>query len=334
MKSNRAKLSAALISVAGGLLICGLKFAGYVVSDSAAIFSDAVESINNIVAAMFSAYAIWQSSHAPDQKHPFGKGRLEYFSAGFEGALIVLAAIFILYASIPKIIGGQTLHRLDEGLVLLVGASVLNLGLGWFLVRRGRRLHSDALVADGKHVLSDVVTSAGVVGGLLLVYFTDLAILDPILAVIMALWIFGSGVRILKQSFDRLMDRVRPEALAATAEAFQAVRRPEMILPHQLRLRETGPRLELHFHMIVPRYYTIEELHELESKVVAGLQRELRRPLFATWHSDPCSGEHCNFCSMPVCPVRAEEQTTCMLWRGDTLTLDEGSFQGLDPTED
>lgn len=239
-----------------------------------------------------------------------------------------------MYASLPKILGGQTLHRLDEGLLLLVTASLLNLVLGWFLIRRGRRLHSDALIADGKHVLSDVVTSAGVVGGLVLVYFTDLAVLDPILAVLMALWILGSGLRIVKQSFDRLMDRVRPEALADTAAAFQAVRRPEMVLPHQLRLRETGPRLELHFHMIVPRYYTIEELHVLESSVVDDLKHKLGRPLFATWHSDPCRGEHCNFCSMPACPVRSEEWTSCMLWREDTLTLDEGSFQGLDPTED
>lgn len=317
-----AALSAATLSIAAGVVICGIKFAGYLATGSSAIFSDAVESVNNILAALVSAFAVWQSARSPDRDHPFGRGRLEYFSAGFEGGLIALAGILILYEAAPRLFTGVTLTRLDAGLALTALGSGLNAALGWILVRVGRRRNSAALIADGMHVYSDVLTSLGLLLGLGLVYLTGWNVLDPLLAIGMALWLLYAGGRIVLGSFHRLMDRVSPATLAAVVAALATVRRPEMILPHRLRLRETGPQLEADFHLIAPRFLTIEDLHRIELEIGAGLIRSLGRPLDLLIHSDPCADEHCFACEMGNCPVRAEERRASALWRDYVLTAD------------
>jgi cation diffusion facilitator family transporter len=317
-----AALSAAALSIVAGALICAIKFAAYLATGSSAIFSDAVESVNNILAALVSAYAVWQSARSPDRDHPFGRGRLEYFSAGFEGGLIALAGVLILYEATPRIFTGVTLSRLDAGLALTAAGSALNAGLGWILVRVGRRRNSAALVADGMHVYSDVLTSLGLLAGLGLVRLTGWTLLDPLLAVGMALWLLYAGGRIVLGSFHRLMDRVSPATRDAVVAALAAVRRPEMILPHRLRLRETGPQLEADFHLIAPRFLTIEDLHRLELEIGRGLVAALGRPIDLLMHSDPCANEHCCACEMRKCPVRSEAQRASSLWRDYTLTAD------------
>lgn len=317
-----AALSAAMLSIAAGVVICGIKFAGYLATGSSAIFSDAVESVNNILAALVSAFAVWQSARSPDRDHPFGRGRLEYFSAGFEGGLIALAGVLIIYEAAPRLFAGVTLTRLDAGLALTALGSGLNAALGWILVRVGRQRNSAALIADGMHVYSDVLTSLGLLVGLALVYATGWNALDPLLAIGMALWLLYAGGRIVLGSFHRLMDRVSPATLAAVVAALETVRRPEMILPHRLRMRETGPQLEADFHLIAPRFLTIEDLHRLELEIGAGLNRALGRPLDLLIHSDPCADEHCFACEMGNCPVRAGERRASALWRDYVLTAD------------
>lgn len=312
---RRAVQRAAFASIIGGSLICGIKFYAYYVTGSSAIFSDAIESINNILAAVFSAYAVWQSARAPDlASHPFGRGRLEYFSAGFEGGLIALAGLIILYHSAPRILGDHEVRELSAGMFLTLATSVLNGGLGWYLVRNGRRFQSEALIADGKHVLTDVYSSLAVVVGLIAVQLTGWRVLDPIVAVLMAVWILWSGGRILSSSFDRLMDRVRPETLQHAIDALRSERRPPMILPHRLRIRESGLRLEVDFHLIAPRYFTIEELARFETELYRDLSQRVDRPLDLLVHFDPCRPVHCRHCPMADCPVRSESQSDCLIW--------------------
>ncbi|MBX7057816.1 MAG: cation diffusion facilitator family transporter [Leptospirales bacterium] len=320
--SARTIQRAALLSIFAGALISLIKFAAFVITDSAAIFSDAVESINNVLAASVAAYAVYQSARAPDREHPFGRGRWEYFSAGFEGGLIILAALAILYEAAPRLLGGEALRQLRLGLALTAAASLANAVLGWYLQRTGRRLNSEALVADGKHVFSDVITSLGVLLGVGGVVLSGWQWLDPLVACAMALWILISGVRIVQSSFHRLLDRVRPETLQAAVAALHAARRDAMIFPHRLRLRESGPRLEINFHLITPRFYTIEELHRLESAIDHDLQTSLDRPLDLLMHSDPCSPLHCTICRVQGCPLRREAATGDLHWDASSLTGD------------
>ncbi len=318
---GRALQRAAALSIVAGFCICLTKFAAYALTNSAAIFSDAIESINNVLAASFAAYAILQSARAPDRDHPFGRGRLEYLSAGFEGGLIVLAALAILYESVPRLWNPPELRALDLGLLLTAAASAANAGLGWHLIRTGRRHSSDALIADGKHVLADVITSVGTIVALVVVYFSGWTLLDPLLACLLAGWILLSGFRILRNSFHRLIDRVRPETFGRLAGALREIRRPEMILPHRLRVRESGPAVEVDFHLIVPRFFTVEQLHALETNLLDDLERQLGRRLDLMIHSDPCRSLHCEFCRVADCPVRSKEAAGDCLW-------DEASLRG------
>ena len=323
---------ASYVSVIVGLLICLLKFAGYYLTDSRAILSDALESIINVFAASFAAYAVRLTREGADRLHPYGKGRIEYFSAGFEGGLIFLAGLIILYESIPEIFSGNTPQKLDQGILLIVLGTVMNGILGFYLVNAGKKYHSQALMADGHHVYSDVITSIGMVLGLVVVYFTKIPWLDPLIASIMALWILYSGMRILRSSINRLMDRVNFQSLSMIADAMEKNRKPDMIRPHRLRLRESGPNLLLDFHLIIPRFYTVDRMHDLETACARALSSDVNRDLDLLLHYDPCINENCTSCQMPDCSIRSAEMKNLQHWSVEYLQSDvshpyEGSHE-------
>jgi cation diffusion facilitator family transporter len=189
-----------LALVVGGLLMA-VKFVAYNITGSAAILSDALESIINVVASGFVLYSIYLSHQPPDETHPYGHGKIEYFAVGFEGALIILAAGAILYKAIPAFFQVRMLSKLDFGIILVLGASAVNLAVGLFLIRTGRRTRSAPVEADGKHLITDVYTSVGVVIGLVLVRVTGLNWLDPLFACAVAVNIVITGWHLVKQSF-------------------------------------------------------------------------------------------------------------------------------------
>jgi cation diffusion facilitator family transporter len=227
----RARLKAGIISIVVGASVCSIKFAGFFATDSYAILSDALESIINVVAASFAAYTIVQSSRKADHEHPYGRGRLEYFSAGIEGSLILLAGVLILRESVPRLFTGHQVSRMDLGLLFTGVGTVANALLAVYLGRVGRKNHSAALEADGKHVMSDVVSSVGLFLGLLLVALTDYPWMDPLVASIMALWILFTGFQLIRHSYHQLMDRASPEVIQAVTKALSDARIPEMIRP-------------------------------------------------------------------------------------------------------
>ncbi|HMW60158.1 MAG TPA: cation diffusion facilitator family transporter [Leptospiraceae bacterium] len=306
----RLRLRASVVSIVVGFLVCLLKFAGFLTTGSYAILSDALESIINVAAASFAAYCIVQGARKADFDHPYGRGRLEYFSASLEGALILLAGVIILNESIPKLFAGNVVGRMDLGLMFTGVGTVANGILAAFLIRSGKKHHSMALEADGHHVWSDVVSSIGLFVGLVLVAISKLPWLDPLLACIMALWILWSGFRILRQSFFQLMDRASPDVVTKVTSAIAELRKPEMIHPHRMRLRESGPYVLVDFHMIVPRFFTVRQLHDLEEHIHRNLESILDRPVDLMLHNDPCTSNNCGYCSMKNCRVRKKKQTS------------------------
>lgn len=314
-------VSMALLSLIVGIIVAIFKFLGYFATDSSAILSDALESIINIIAAAFSLYTVIQSRKDDDMDHPYGKGRLEYFSAGFEGGLIALAGVIIIYRSIPQIIYGHAIKSLDTGMILVVIASLINGILGLSLIRSGKKSNSPAIVADGWHVLSDVLTSAGMLGGLLAIYFTGMERLDPIIAALMAFWILFTGFRLITSSYNHLMDRANPETLDLVTEALKKIRKPDMIRPHRLRVRESGRKLHINIHMVVPRYLPLDKVHELEIGMTADLSVALDRPVDFMMHVDPCRPNYCSLCSVQNCPVREKDQTDFSGWTSRSLVV-------------
>ena len=295
-----------LALVVGGLLMA-VKFVAYFVTGSAAILSDALESIINVVASGFVLYSIYLSHQPPDKSHPYGHGKIEYFAVGFEGALIILAAGAILYKAIPSLFLARVLSRLDFGILLVLATSAVNLLLGLFLVRTGRRTMSAPVEADGKHLLTDVFTSVGVVIGLVLVKLTGWVWWDPIAAIAVAVNIVITGWHLVKESFGRLMDEADPELLGRIVEILNEHRHPDWIDIHQLRTRYYGDKVHVDFHLVVPRSFGLLEAHfeaqEIEEKILSSLL-EVEEVIV---HVDPCEDPLCEWCLRAECEDRGKD---------------------------
>jgi cation diffusion facilitator family transporter len=308
------------LSFGVGAALMAAKFYVYRLTGSAAVLSDALESIINVVASAFALISIWLAAKPPDASHPYGHGKIEYFSAGFEGALIILASLGIFKAGLTRILEPQAISRLGVGLLILAAAAAVNLLLGILLVRTGRQTRSLALVADGRHLLTDVYTSAGVLAGLGLVKLTGWLWLDGVVACLVGLYILYSGGKLVGESVSGLMDRYDPAVLDEIADLLIAHRRPAWIDIHRLRVMRAGSRVNVDFHLILPRELSLEEAHretkDLEHLILQHFQGDANVLI----HMDPCDDGECPICSQKMCDLRLEEMHAHIPWTRDTLT--------------
>jgi cation diffusion facilitator family transporter len=301
---HAARRRAAWLSLVLGAAIFLGKLATWRLTGSVAVLSDALESTVNIAAAGLLVFSMHLASRPADPDHPYGHGKVEFLSAGIEGALIVVAALLIAIEAAGQLAHPTPLRQLDLGLLALAALSAGNAALGLYLVRTGRAARSLALVADGKHVLADVWTSAGVLGGLAAVSVTGLAWLDPVVALAVAGNIVREGFRLARSAVRGLMDEADPELLDALAETLSRARPPEWIDAHGLRAWRSGAQVHVDLHLVVPRYFDAERLHEISERVERQLVSGFDEPGEAVVHFDPCGPVHCSGCEMPACPVR------------------------------
>lgn len=265
----------ALGSIAVGIVVLALKTLAWWLTGSVALYSDAVESIVNIAAALAALFAIWYSQRPADDTHPFGHHKAEYFSVVLEGVLIIVAAIAIISEAWHAIQAPRAIEAPGPGLAINVLASVINAVWCWVLIREGRRRGSPALVADGTHLLSDVTTSIGVVAGVGLAVVTGWHILDPLLAGLVALVILYQGSRIIRISVGGLMDEaVSPEQLARLHEVI-AANAEGAIEAHDVRTRSAGRRTFIEFHLVVPGDMPVSESHDICDRIEHALQAEV-----------------------------------------------------------
>lgn len=263
------------------------KLYAYFITNSAAILSDAAESVVHILAVSFAAFSLWLSFKPPDSDHPYGHDKVSFFSAGIEGGLIVIAAVFIIFESIKKWVEGLRVEHLDNGILLVAAAAVVNAALGWYLVWKGKKHDSIILVANGKHVLTDSWTSFGVVGGLLLVMFTDWLPFDPILAIFVAVNIIWSGGKLIRTSVGGLMDEVDPGADRQIRAVLDAETKKHSLEYHELRNRRSGSTVWVDFHLLFPSGTSIEDAHELATLIEAALKKSMRENCVVTSHLEP-----------------------------------------------
>jgi cation diffusion facilitator family transporter len=296
---------AALISAAIGVMMLVLKMGAYLLTGSSAILSDAMESVVHVAATGFALFSVILSSRPPDRTHPYGHGKVEYFSAGFEGALIILAAVAILYTAGLQLLKGAELTSLDVGAVIIGFAGVVNLFLGTYLVRVGRRTKSLTLEADGRHVLTDSVTSLGVLAGLLLVMITGWTPLDPLVAIAVALNIIFTGGRLVLRSVSGLMDAADPDQLRDVIAALVQRRRAGWIDLHRLRITRRGDAHHVDLHVTIPRFWDVGKAHEEQEELRAVIATALPGPTGLLAHLDPCVDACCEFCDYEPCKIRA-----------------------------
>ena len=274
----RAMRFAMRVSLAFGVLMLLGKTAAYFMTGSAAILSDAAESVIHVVAVAFAAFSLRLSTKPAVPEFLYGYERITFFSAGFEGAMIVLAAIFILYSAIEKWMTGLQLQNLGAGTLLVLAAGVLNAGLGWYLIRTGRRSHSLILEANGKHVLTDSWTSFGVVAGLGLVLLTRWKPFDPLVAIAVAINILWAGGHLVWRSAVGLLDHSDPRVGTEIRGKLDAVCGELGLQYHGVRYRTTGYRQIIEVHLLFPYLMAVGEAHRLATLLEERLPHELSVP--------------------------------------------------------
>ncbi|GIW44006.1 MAG: cation transporter [Candidatus Binatia bacterium] len=303
---QRARITAGFVSLAVGSVLLVLKFVAYQLTGSSAVFSDALESIVNVVAALFALGGLVFAGRPADRSHPYGHGKIEFFSAAFEGGLIAFAAVMIFYEAAHVLWQGPTLQQLDTGMAITAAAGIANLLLGVYLVRTGRRCQSLALVADGQHVISDFWTSAAVVVGLLLVWLTDVVWLDPLVAAGVAVHLAFTGFRLVRYAAGGLLDEEDPQLLQRLVQAMNQAMRPGIVRIHNTRAIRSGRFTHVDAHLVVPEFWTVKHAHDeadaFERDVMAAgaLAGEI------VFHTDPCRRLYCAQCELPDCPIRVE----------------------------
>jgi cation diffusion facilitator family transporter len=276
----------ATFSVVVGLAVLGIKLLAWHLTGSVALFSDALESIVNVAASTAALIAISYSARPADANHPYGHHKAEYFSVVLEGVLIIVAAILILREAYHGFLSPRMFDAPVEGLAISVVASVINGVWSWFLIREGRRRRSPALVADGKHLFTDVVTSVGVVIGLVAAYVTGIAALDPILAAIVALNILWAGWRLIRESLGGLMDEAVPDRTLAAIRNVISTHAEGAIEAHDLRTRHAGSVTFIDFHLVVAGAMPVSEAHDICDRIEKALRAEVHDAMI-TIHVEP-----------------------------------------------
>lgn len=271
--TERASLkNYAYLSIAAAVVTIGLKAAAYHLTGSVGLLSDALESVVNLVAAGMALLALIYAARPPDDSHEFGHDKIEYFSGGVEGTLIAVAAVSIAGTALDRLFNPQPLEQVGVGLLISIVASAINLIVAQILMKAGRQHRSLTLEADAHHLMTDVWSSGGVVLGILLVSVTGAIWLDPVIAILMAFNILWTGTKLMRRSFDGLMDSPMTVAERAVVDSVLDTYRLRGIQFHAMRTRQAGSRRFLSIHVLVPGGWTVQRGHDL----LEQLEQEVR----------------------------------------------------------
>lgn len=258
----------AWLSVGAAFATIALKTLAWWLTGSVGLLSDALESIVNLAAALLAVTMLRVAASPPDENHPYGFSKAEYFAAGIEGALIVLAAAGILASAVPRLLEPEPLESPGLGLTLSVAASAINLAVGLLLIRIGRQHHSIALEADGHHLMTDVWTSVGVIIGVGLVFLTGWLRLDPLIALGVAAHIVWTGLRLMRRSWRGLLDAaISTEDTGEVTKLFAEYSKRYGVSFHALRTRQAGKRRFISFHFLVPDAWSVAQAHRLSEEI-------------------------------------------------------------------
>lgn len=279
-------VTAASLSLVVGLAVFTLKYVAYRLTGSVSLYSDALESIINVVAAGTALFSVRVAAQPPDLNHPFGHSKAEYFSAVLEGGLILFAAVEIVRAAWQRLLEPAALDDLGVGLGLTLLATGCNTAMATLLVWIGRRQRSPALVADGRHLWTDVASTVGVVSGVGLAAWTGWWVLDPLLALLMAGAIVWMGVRLVRYSVGGLMDESPPTGTMAIIQSVIAEQMDGALEVHDLRSRRAGQRVFVEFHLVVPGTMRVDAAHTICDRLEETLRQTLPG-IVVTIHVEP-----------------------------------------------
>jgi cation diffusion facilitator family transporter len=289
-----------------GLLLSGVKFWGWQLTQSQAVYSDFLESIVNIVAGVVAIFVVRFASKPADREHPYGHGKIEYFSAAFEGGLIAFAALMILLEAVPALLANRSLENLQDGAWIVLGCGLGNFLLGLGVKHVGQKVGSPALVANGTHLQSDFFTSAGVTVGLFLASWTGLSWLDPLIAIFVGGHLAWTGLGVVRRSIGGLLDEEDREILVGFVKVLKNIDFSGVIQIHHTRIIRSGRYHHIDAHAVVPEYWNVAEAHEKTKDFEDRLMLKYPQPGELHLHVDPCRRVYCERCPDKVCPIRSK----------------------------
>lgn len=312
---NKEKRRLIIFSIVISIVLMIIKFYSYYITRSNAILTDALESIVNVVASSFAMYSIYLSSQPKDDNHPYGHGKIEFFSAGIEGILIILAGIFIIYQSFYTLLFPQPLSMLPAGMALVGFSGLVNGVLGYVLLKKGKELNSITLQADGKHISTDAVSSFVLILGIAVIYLTDLYFLDSVFSLFFAVYIIYNGYTLVRRSVAGLMDETNPAAIGHTVKILNKHRKANWIDIHNMRVQQYGGDSHIDLHLTLPYYYDLVKVHDEVHHVEEVLENNLPGYVEVFVHADPCIPESCCiYCQIKSCPVRKIQSIQRIKW--------------------
>lgn len=302
------------------------KFGAYFLTQSNAILTDAAESIVNVLASSFAFYSIYLTTLPKDENHPYGHGKVEFFSAFLEGTLIGIAGIIIILKSSYNLIFPHPIQKLFEGAIIIGATGFINMIIGYYLIRTGKNHRSITLEADGKHLLTDAITSAGLVVGILIIYLSELYWLDSVISILLGMYIIYSGYKLTRKSVGGLMDESNLELVNNIVKVLQENRRSPWIDVHNLRAQQYGADVHMDCHFTFPYYYDLNKVHHEISEIDALINTNVSHSTELFIHADPCLPACCNYCAVENCPVRMEDYKRQISWTLENATKNQKHF--------
>ena len=298
-----------------------LKILAYYLTNSVAVLTDALESTVNVVTGFTGLYALRVAARPRDEDHPYGHGKAELVSASLEGILIVVAGVVIVYESLINLQHPHTVQRLDMGMFIVGATAVINFGLGAWCIRVGRRHHSIALQASGKHLQSDTWTTVGIIAGLLLLRITGIVWIDSAVALVFSLWIIVEGIKIIRNTVSGIMDEADSSIIVQLIQVLNSQRRDNWIDLHNLRTIKFGSILHVDCHLTVPWYFQVREGHEEVNALEHLIDQTFDHQVELFVHLDACMPpESCRICPLLNCSVRKMPFEKRLDWTVENVT--------------
>lgn len=319
MQDKELKL-ASRISLVTGIVVLVLKTLAYQQTQSQALLSDALESIINVLTALVSIWVVYYSSQPADEEHPYGHGKVEYFSAAFEGGLVAFAGMMIIAESMKALMSGRAISHIQEGLGFAAAATLGNLLLSAYLFWVAKKNHSAVLKANAIHIFSDILTTAGAALGLFLVWLTGKVWIDAVTAIIMAILLVRSAYLVMRNSMGALLDETDEETLSKLAAVLDAHRFPGIIDIHQTRIIRAGRFHHVDAHVVVPEFWDVKETHKNTVKFETAVVEDYPFDGEIVFHVDPCLQNHCSICELSDCQIRRKAYEKKKLITAKSLT--------------
>ncbi|GAA5092995.1 cation diffusion facilitator family transporter [Chryseobacterium ginsengisoli] len=317
---NKDKLAFQKWIAASGVILFIGKIVAWKLTNSDAVFSDAMESIVNVISAFMGLYSLHLAAKPKDEDHPYGHGKVEFVTSGIEGALIAIAGIMIIYEGVNSLVVGKTLNKLDWGIWIIAATAIVNYFLGYISIKKGQEENSLVLVASGKHLQSDTITTLGVVISLVIVYFTKIYWIDSAVALIFGGYIIVVSYKIVRKSLSGIMDEQDPELLNQIIKVLEDNRRTEWIDVHNMKIQQFGANLHIDAHITLPWYYSLRDAHNEMEKMIILLAENINRSIEFNFHMDDCKPISCPVCQIKDCPVREKDFVKRVIWTPENVT--------------